>query len=194
MKHVVVFDFDGTLTQKDTMIEFVAFVKGRRLLLWVLVLCLPYILLMKLRLMSNEKVKSHFLLKALGHINRAQMQQYGECFAERIDKITRKDTYDRLSSHLSKGDTVYIVTASLEEWVKPWALSKGVHRVLSTKMSYDQDSNFDGSFSTKNCYGEEKVLRLLAVEPNRSEYHLTAYGDSRGDREIIEFADKGIYV
>lgn len=194
MRRVVVFDFDGTLTKKDTMLEFIAFVKGRHYLLWTLFLCLPHLLLMKLRLISNEKVKRRFLINALGHINRAQMQQYGECFAERIDEIIRKDIFDMLSYHHSNGDIIYIVTASMEEWVKPWALSKGIHGVMSTKMSYDQDNKFDGSFSTKNCYGKEKVLRLLAVEPNRSEYHLTAYGDSKGDREMIEFADKGIYV
>ena len=50
-----------------------------------------------------------------------------------------------------------------------------------------------GNFLSRNCYGEEKVRRLLELEPNRNSYILYAYGDSKGDKELIEFADKGWY-
>ena len=43
--------------------------------------------------------------------------------------------------------------------------------------------------TSPNCYGKEKVNRLKEVEPNRNDYHLTAYGDSRGDKEMFAFAD-----
>jgi phosphoserine phosphatase len=55
---------------------------------------------------------------------------------------------------------------------------------LATKVKPDLSG-----FISKNCYGQEKVNRLLEVEPDRKNYYLYAYGDSRGDREMLAFAD-----
>jgi phosphoserine phosphatase len=35
---------------------------------------------------------------------------------------------------------------------------------------------------------------LLAVLPDRKSYYLYAYGDSKGDKEMICFADEGLLV
>ena len=61
-------------------------------------------------------------------------------------------------------------------------------------MEEDGNGNLTGRFLSKNCYGPEKVNRLLRVKPERDAYVLYAYGDSRGDKEMIEFADKGQYI
>ena len=50
-----------------------------------------------------------------------------------------------------------------------------------------------GRFLTRNCYGKEKVGRLLQLYPDRKSYRLIAYGDSRGDRELLAFADESHY-
>jgi phosphoserine phosphatase len=52
------------------------------------------------------------------------------------------------------------------------------------------DGKLTGRFLSKNCYGQEKVNRILSLYPNRQEYNLTAYGDSRGDKEMLAFADE----
>jgi phosphoserine phosphatase len=46
-----------------------------------------------------------------------------------------------------------------------------------------------GRFLTKNCYGQEKVRRVTQVLPKRDNYILVAYGDSRGDKELLDYAD-----
>lgn len=66
--------------------------------------------------------------------------------------------------------------------------------VLGTKIEIDLSGKLTGNFSSKNCYGQEKVNRLLEKEPDRTNYILYAYGDSAGDKEIIEFADYGYYI
>ncbi len=58
----------------------------------------------------------------------------------------------------------------------------------------DAHGRLTGRFSSRNCYGQEKVNRLLRVEPHRETYRLIAYGDSRGDREMLAFADEGIRI
>ena len=82
-----------------------------------------------------------------------------------------------------------IISASIDNWVQPFFPSV---KVLGTQVEV-KDGCLTGRFLTKNCYGQEKVNRLLAVCPDRETYHLTAYGDSRGDKELLAFADVAHY-
>ena len=61
--------------------------------------------------------------------------------------------------------------------------------VLGTQIEV-KNGNLTGRFLTKNCYGQEKVNRILALYPDRNTYYLIAYGDSRGDKELLAFADE----
>ena len=67
-----------------------------------------------------------------------------------------------------------------------------VPMILGTQIE-EKDGLLTGRFLTKNCYGEEKVNRLLKKYPNRKDYHLMAYGDSQGDKELLAFADEAHY-
>ena len=74
----------------------------------------------------------------------------------------------------------------------PFAIACDVDTVIATKIN-TEDNKVTGVFKSKNCYGIEKVNRLLELFPKRSDYYLYAYGDSRGDKELLSFADKGYY-
>ena len=67
-------------------------------------------------------------------------------------------------------------------------------KIWRTECIRNKNRKLTGNFSSKNCYGQEKVNRLLEKEPDRTNYILYAYGDSAGDKEIIEFADYGYYI
>lgn len=82
-----------------------------------------------------------------------------------------------------------IVSASIDNWVQPFFPQV---KVLGTQIEV-KDGCLTGRFLTKNCYGQEKVNRILALYPDRNTYHLTAYGDSRGDKELLAFADESHY-
>jgi hypothetical protein len=57
MKKIYAFDFDGTLTTRDTLLEFIRFVFGIRRMLFGFLIYSPLLILMKLRLYSNYKAK-----------------------------------------------------------------------------------------------------------------------------------------
>ena len=84
-----------------------------------------------------------------------------------------------------------MVSASIDEWVRPFCKTLGVKDVLCTEIEVNKNGIITGRFLNNNCYGQEKVNRLLQVEPEREAYFLYAYGDSRGDKEMLGFADKG---
>lgn len=190
---VAVFDFDGTLTTKDTLLEFIKFACGKRNFYLGFLLYSPILILMKLHLYPNWKAKEKIFSYYFKGMSYLKFQNLGKSFAKVIDGIRRESVIEKLKKHIAEGHDVYVISASIEEWVRPWCEQYKVKAIIGTKIEKDNDV-ITGRFLSKNCYGQEKVNRLLAVEPARDEYYLYAYGDSQGDVEMLLYADKGSYI
>ena len=191
---IAVFDLDGTLTTKDTLLEFIKFACGvPRFYLGFLLFC-PILILMKLHLFPNWKAKQLFFSHFFKGWEYNDFKAKGQLFANEIEKMENRKMLEKLNDHLNHSDVVYVISASIFEWVQPWCEKIGVSRVLATQIEVDANGIISGRFATKNCYGKEKVRRLLEVEPERRSYILYAYGDSRGDKEMIAFSDYGSEV
>lgn len=192
-RRVVVFDFDGTLTSRDSLAEFIRFAVGRWRYYAGLLACSPVLAAYVLKLMPNYRAKERLFSHFFRGISQEDFVQLGKDFAEVAHPLMRLEVLDNLQRHIADGAKVYVISASIEEWVRPIVSRYGVRNVLGTRVEVS-DGLLTGRFLTKNCYGSEKVRRLLEVEPRREEYHLTAYGDSRGDREMLSQADLAIWV
>lgn len=191
---IAVFDLDGTLTTKDTLLEFIKFACGVPRLYWGFLLFCPILILMKLHLFPNWKAKQMFFSHFFKGWEYNDFKAKGQLFANEIEKMENRKMLEKLNDHLNHSDVVYVISASIFEWVQPWCEKIGVSRVLATQIEVDANGIISGRFATKNCYGKEKVRRLLEVEPERHSYILYAYGDSRGDKEMIAFSDYGSEV
>uniref|UniRef100_A0AB33JB71 HAD-IB family hydrolase n=1 Tax=Prevotella sp. GTC17260 TaxID=3236796 RepID=A0AB33JB71_9BACT len=194
MKKVFAFDFDGTLTTRDTLIDFIRFARGNVGFLVGFLLYSPLLVLMKLHLYSNDKSKQ----KVFSYFFRGmQLDEFnGLCrrYAHERRHILRASTLQILREALQEGADVYVVSASVDSWVAPFLAEENLEvTVLGTQIEV-KDGRLTGLFSSRNCYGAEKVERLKAVLPAREGFHLTAYGDSRGDRELLAWADEGHLV
>lgn len=117
----------------------------------------------------------------------------GKEFSNVINRILRKEQIEILKKHHQQEDKIYVISASIEEWVAPWCKENGIENLICTKIEVDEKEVITGRFSSANCFGKEKVNRFLEMEPMRDSYFLYAYGDSAGDEAIINFADKGIW-
>lgn len=182
---IAVFDFDGTITTKDTLLLFIRFARGTKKFLLGMLLYSPLIVMMMLRLYPNWKCKERIFAYFFKGMPYEDFKRLGEDFRNKFyNIIIRPSMKERLQWHLSQGHKVYIISASIEEWVKPFFRTLGDVSVLATKVKPDLSG-----FASNNCYGQEKVNRLLEMEPERNSYTLYAYGDSRGDKEMLAFAD-----
>lgn len=191
MRKIAVFDFDGTITTKDTFIVFARFACGMPKTIAAFILFMPLLIAMRLHLFDNGKVKQmlfSFLFKKMPY---KEFTVIGERFADVIDCMLRNDTIQKIQHHSRSGDTIYIVSASINEWISPWCLRNGINRIISTEVEV-RNGCLTGNFSTKNCNGYEKVHRFLEAEPDRNSYILIVYGDSHGDYPIMAIADKAI--
>ena len=184
---IVAFDFDGTLTTRDTLIAFIRYACGTPRFLLGFLLHAPLLVLMKLRLYSNGKAKQRLFTWFFRGMPFESFDALCQSFARTHRHLLRPETVRLLEQALTEGAEVLVVSASIDNWVQPFFPSV---TVLGTQIEV-ADGRLTGRFLTPNCYGQEKVHRILALHPDRSDYHLTAYGDSRGDREMLAFADEG---
>ena len=194
MRKIYAFDFDGTLTTKDTLLEFIRFAKGSGQMFRGFLLFSPLLLLMKLHLFPNWKAKQKIFSYFFKGMNIDDFNALCTRFAEQNKHLLRPAGIEKVRQAIEEEQaTVLIISASIDNWVRPFfdEIDKKI-QVLGTQIETN-GGRLTGQFTTKNCYGQEKVNRLTALYPHREAYELIAFGDSRGDKELLDFADKGFY-
>ena len=189
MKKIYAFDFDGTLTTKDTLIEFIRYAKGSMDLGLGFLRYAHLLVLMKLGLYPNYKAKQKVFAYFFKDTTLDDFNALCKEFAASSSHLLRPNAIEAIDLATKEGSEVLIVSASIDNWVQPFFPQV---MVLGTQIEVI-DGKLTGRFMTKNCYGQEKVNRILSLHPNRQEYNLTAYGDSRGDREMLAFADESYF-
>jgi HAD superfamily hydrolase (TIGR01490 family) len=189
---VAAFDFDNTLTRKDTMFLFLKFCFGRVRFFMGMLYLFPSLLLYKLKLLSNEKAKMRLFSYFFKGMAVKRLNQLCIDFIHPLNKVLNPEAINKMRWHQSESHVVVIVSASIENWVKPWAESVGVFNVIGTKVE-EKNGIVTGKFTTPNCYGMEKVRRLSSQFGDRDKYILYAYGDGKGDRGLINFANYSFY-
>ena len=190
---VAAFDFDGTLTAKDTFLEFIKHSHGKAKFWTGFLLLSPVMAFFKAGIIPNCKAKQIAFSFFYKGWDVEKFNGFCESFSARIDTFLRKQTNMLLKEHITEGDHVIIISASIENWLRPWAEKQGVRNIAGTKIEVVH-GKITGRFASKNCYGAEKVSRLLEIYPEREKYTLFACGDSRGDRELLNFADKSLKI
>ena len=193
-KKLYCFDFDGTLTTSDTLLEFIKYAKGRGRFLMVFLMYSPLLVMMKLHLYPNWKAKQQIFAHLFAGMRIEKFDALCRGFAEENQHLLRPKGITLVHEALVAGAQVFIVSASIDNWVRPFfdiRNLKGV-KVLGTQIEVE-DGKLTGNFKSNNCYGKEKVHRIAEVLKSfeRSEYEIEAFGDSRGDKEMLAFADKG---
>ena len=193
-KKIYCFDFDGTLTTSDTLLEFIKYAKGRGRFLMVFLMYSPLLVLMKLHLYPNWKAKQQIFAHLFAGMRIEKFDALCRGFAEENQHLLRPKGITLMHEALVAGAQVFIVSASIDNWVLPFfdiRNLKGV-QVLGTQIEVE-DGKLTGRFKSNNCYGKEKAHRIAEVLKSfeRSEYEIEAFGDSRGDKEMLAFADKG---
>jgi len=189
MKKIYAFDFDGTLTTKDTLIEFIRYAKGSMALGLGFLRYAHLLVLMKLGLYPNYKAKQKVFAHFFKNTTLDDFNALCKAFAASSSHLLRPNAIEAIDLAIKEESEVVIVSASIDNWVQPFFPQV---KVVGTQIEVI-DGKLTGRFLSKNCYGQEKVNRILSLYPNRQDYHLTAYGDSRGDKEMLAFADESYF-
>lgn len=212
------FDFDGTLTTRDTLLLFIRHACGWWALFGGLLLFSPLLVLMKLHLADNGRTKERLFRHYFRGMLERDFDALCQSFARSHTHILRTAGLRAIQQALDRGERVVVLSASIDRWVeaclRPFLISSSQFQVLGTEIEV-ADGRLTGRFATPNCYGPEKVRRLKEflkkvsprgdvegatkvsprgdVEGATEDAFIIAYGDSRGDKELLAYADESHY-
>jgi len=191
---VAAFDFDGTLTRRDTLFPFLLHVAGPTKFSFKVMMLLPTLTGYALGLIRNDIAKVKVLRCFLANMEMATLQQHALQFAEhKLPALLRSVAMQRLAWHRQQGHRCVVVSASLELYLRPWASKAGFNDIIGSRLEELDGGRTSGNLLGENCFGPEKLRRLEALLGSRDGYTLYAYGDSRGDKELLSAADFPFY-
>jgi HAD superfamily hydrolase (TIGR01490 family) len=191
-RRIAFFDFDGTVTTKDTLLEFIKHSRGTAFFYFGFLLNSPYMVAFKLKLISNQLAKEKVLQFFFKNMPVATFEEKCESFSrQEIAKLLRPKAIEEIEQLKRAGATVVIVSASPENWIREWSESLGL-QLLGTKLTTRED-RITGKITGINCHGKEKVRRINEVY-NLSDYdEILAYGDSKADKPMLGLASVSYY-
>ncbi len=189
---VVAFDFDGTLTTRDSYTAFLRWRAGPvRYHIGLIKLVPAAIAYIGHR--DRGRIKAAATREFLRGVSRAKIEADAQTFAQLMaPRLLRPDalrTWRRWGQRRAK---LVIVTASPQMIVAPFARGLGADMLLGTELSFDERDRATGAFASANCRGHEKVLRLQEVFGPDIRLR-AAYGDTSGDREMLAIAEEPGY-
>jgi HAD superfamily hydrolase (TIGR01490 family) len=189
---IAFFDFDGTITTQDTMIELIKFSKGSSAYYKGLSLLSPVMVAMKLNLVSTTYAKERLLSFFFKNLPISDFENLCHSFTqERLPEIIRPLAIEKINEHRSAGDEVMIVSASASHWVAPWSNQLQIP-LLSTVLEI-KNGMITGKLASPNCNGPEKVRRIKeSVDISRYE-KIWCYGDTKGDKPMLQLATFAFY-
>jgi phosphatidylglycerophosphatase C len=191
-KKIAFFDFDGTITTKDTLLEIIKFQKGRTSFYFGFILHAPWLIAYKLNWLSNNMAKQKILTYFFAGMDERVFQEKCDLFAENIlPGIIRPGALSEINLLRSLNFEIVVVSASAGNWIRKWSESLSL-QLIATKLKV-KGGLITGEFDGGNNHGEQKVFNIRELW-NLNEYEeIYAYGDSSGDKPMMGLATKSFY-
>lgn len=191
-QEIAFFDFDGTITTKDTLLEFIKFCKGSLGFYFGFFINSPYLVAYKLKLISNQKAKEKILQFFFRNTPAGDFKQQCAAFSKQVlPGLLRPGALQEIRRLKQDGAIVVVVSASPENWIQEWTQSMDIELIASQLEI--TEGRLTGNIVGANCHGNEKVRRIVA------QYHIPdyakvyAYGDTKGDGPMLQLAHQAFY-
>lgn len=193
---VALFDLDGTLTWRDTLLPFLRGYLARhpRRLpgLWRLAPALAGFVLLN---RDRGKLKSRVIRMVMGGDTRPSVDAWAEIFVRSLmpRRLFRPAALAAVEAHRAAGDRLVLLSASPDLYVPRIGELLGFERTLCTELQW-QGQRLDGNLKTANRYGEEKLRCLAWLRTQYRDLPIVAYGNSASDLIHLRQADRAVLV
>lgn len=193
---VALFDFDGTLTRKDSLFLFLLHLKGFSGLLIDTIKASPWLIAYGIGFLKNDIAKEKLLTVSIGGMKIKDLQLSGDEFARNhLPAILRNNMISILQAHQKQRHFCVLVSASIDVYLKPWSEQMGFDSCLCSLLMTDDSGKATGRLMGSNCYGVEKTKRVTQLLQKLGKPEtIYAYGDSKGDYNMFALADKAYLV
>jgi HAD superfamily hydrolase (TIGR01490 family) len=190
---VAAFDFDGTITDRDTLVPFLVLAFGRARIAAAFATLPLTGLGWLLRCVSIDAFKRRVLRRLVAGAPAGRLRALGPAHMRAIWRWLRVDAVERIEWHRQRGHRLVLVSSTLDLYLADVARELGFDDLLCTRLARelgpDGVERFTGRLEGADCTGAEKLRRLQALVGDLRGVELHAYGDSAGDRELLAAAD-----
>jgi phosphatidylglycerophosphatase C len=186
---IIAFDFDGTLTVRDSFTAFLKWREGSARYHAEMAALAPAAL-KYLFDRDPGKLKAAAVRRFLAGLPRSVLNAEAMEFATAVaPRLFRPDALKAWRRYRQDGARLIIVTASPENIVAPFARGLGADMLIGTQLLFDQDDRVQGGLLGDNCRGPVKVRRIKEAL-GEDTVLAAAYGDTDGDWEMLEMAEQ----
>lgn len=184
---LAVFDFDGTLTYHDSFVPFLKYAFGTAAFTRKMIgLLLPSLAHLSGRI-SRDQLKEKLIAHFLTGVSDAWLNEKAQAFCEqRWEKLLRPSGLKGVAAEIAAGHEVTLCSASPELVLRPFAAKLNV-KLIATQLEV-VNGYLTGALIGVNCRCASKVQRLQSVYGDLDQYHLRAWGDSAGDKQLLAAA------
>lgn len=192
MKRLVIFDFDGTITHKDSLLEFIKFHRGAFNFYLGFGILSPIMIFYLFKIIPNWKAKEAALQYFFKGEDKTSFGAKCRSFSDDVlPSLVRPSAMDAIKNYKLNGDRILVVSASAEDWLLPWCQKYDLE-LIATRLEIKEE-RITGKIAGQNCFGEEKKHRLNAYLDIKKYDEIHVYGDSNGDKAILELATHAYY-
>lgn len=185
------FDFDGTLTHRDTMFAFLKFADKQRFQRYFLGL-IPQFAFVKFGLTDPARVKLKFIASVLKNLSENEIHRLAQdFFQQKHNELLRPNALKFIQNLDLEKNKALMVTASLDFWARPFAEFLGLE-LVATRAKLNE-GKFQGEIIGQNCNGAEKVHRIEEIYSPDLFEHTVAFGDTKGDLPMLSWAKEKHY-
>ena len=176
---LIAYDFDGTIYDGDSSVDFYIFCLIRRpyiIVLWPIQVLSAILYILKC--INKTKMKEYFFsyLRIISNrknlLNKFWEKNYKKIKPWYLEKIHNNDV---------------IISASPEFLLKIPCMKLKVKDLIASEVDIST-----GKFLSNNCHGMQKVYRIKSKYPNAIIEEM--YTDSKVDKPMIDYAKKGFMV
>jgi phosphatidylglycerophosphatase C len=192
MPTLALFDFDGTITHKDSLLHFTGYANGKASLYAGMIMLSPIMILNKAGVISAQYTKNRFLKFFFSSWDTEEFKNLCKNYAgTALKTIIRKTAFEKINWHKEQGHRIVIVSASPENYIQPWCEGLGIE-CIATKLLVNNQW-LKGAIDGINCNAEEKKRRIEAAI-NITDYdEIYGYGDTKGDKAMLSLCTKTFY-
>ncbi|MDQ6843189.1 MAG: haloacid dehalogenase-like hydrolase [Bacteroidota bacterium] len=192
MPEIAFFDFDGTITTKDTMLELIKFHQGRLRFYAGLALLSPWLSAMKLKLVSHQCAKEKMLSLFFKGFSEVEFSKICNSFIQnKLPSLINSEAIKRINEHKKNGDEIVVVSASASNWLKAWCDQNHL-KCIATQLEI-VNGKITGKLAGINCNYNEKANRIIKEYDLKNYSAVYCYGDTDGDKAMLKLATRAFY-
>ncbi|MEO8365959.1 MAG: HAD family hydrolase [Pseudoxanthomonas sp.] len=188
---LALFDFDHTITNADSFGRFIRDLATPQKLASAKWTAGPWLAGYRLGVVSAGQLRERVLKLAFRDRGQTEIREQGARHADEVlPGLLRPEMMRRIAWHQDRGDTVAVVSASLDVYLQPWCERHGLE-VICNRLEA-RDGMLTGRYEGDDC-GPHKA-QLIRARYDVSTYpQIHAYGDSREDLGMLALAQQRWY-